>query len=203
MSKIDFRSGSLTGRLAGMVGATWKGIDYVRKMVIPANPNTTLQQGVRDVFKKLVKFGRRVNSTILKDYIIPKPKKMSPFNKFIQNNKVLIETGVFAFPDMVVAIGSLFFAGISAATQDDVANEVDVTWANTLEGEALATDKVLIIAYNATQDTYAYSTNKERSDVATVISLNNEAADVIHVYMFMVQGDNLSSETAYQECVPE
>lgn len=39
--------------------ATWRGIDYVRQRVVPANPNTTGQQDVRNTFSMLMETWKR------------------------------------------------------------------------------------------------------------------------------------------------
>ena len=33
----------VSGKVAGVVGGTWKGTNYLRELVKPANPNTPLQ----------------------------------------------------------------------------------------------------------------------------------------------------------------
>ncbi len=197
MSRIDFRLGNLTGRLAGMVGASWKGIDYIRKMVIPANPNTSAQQGVRTTFASLVAFGRRINSTILKTGILPKPKKMSQFNKFIQNNQAQIEAGAFAFADLLISVGSLFIAAIQSAAGSESLDTVTISWLDVLEGEAQLSDPVFIVVYNETLDLYGFDTSKTRADDATTVDIQVDPGDVIHVYMFMTQGTTLATETKY------
>lgn len=197
MSSIDFRTGALTGRLGGMVGAAWKGIDYVRKFVIPFNPKSTDQIGVRLVFANLVEMGRRINSTILKEYTLPKPKKMSAFNKFLSINQALIDSKVWTIGDVKASKGGLFQAptwDIVAGTADDTVN---VSWDDDLEGEALATDKVIIILYNADKDLYAFETSKARSDAAAAITILETAGDVIHGWMFVTQGDTLASDSSY------
>lgn len=197
MSKIDFRTGDLLGRLGGMVGSIWKGIAYVRKMVIPFNPQSAAQTGVRDTFASLVEFGRRINSTILKLFTIPKPKKQSGFNRFIQINKAMIQAGVFTIADLMTAKGSLFQppnAAVVAGTDDD---SVTVNWDADLEGEALATDKIIIIVYNADLDLYAFETSKTRVDGTAAIAIKEETGDVIHMWLFATDADTLSSDSAY------
>jgi hypothetical protein len=197
MSKIDFRSGALTGRLAGMVGATWKGIDYVRKMVIPANPKSAGQIATRDVFSKLVAFGRRINSTVLKSKILPKPKKMSGFNKFIANNQPMIDAGVFAFADMLISIGSLFSGGLTNAAASQAAQTLTFTWPTDVQGEALATDPIILVGYNETQDIFCFELTKTRADASFAVALQQDVDDDCHGWIFYNQGTELASETAY------
>lgn len=197
MSRIDFRTGDLNGRLGGMVGSIWKGISYVRKMVTPYNPQTAAQTGVRDTFKALVEFGRRINSTILKLFTIPKPKKMSGFNRFIQINQAMIDAGVFTIADLLTAKGSLFQPPNWTVTPGSDDDSVDVTWDATLEGEALATDKIIIVLWNEDLDLYAFETSKVRSDASAAIAITETSGDTIHGFMFATDSNTLSSDSQY------
>ena len=198
MSNIDFRSGDLRGRLAGMVGASWKGIAYIRKMVIPANPNTAGQQGTRTVFAWLVDKGRRINSTILKTFLLPTPKKMSAFNAFISRNKDMIDAGAVTIGDMVIGAGGLFVPPNFACIATLGEKILEASWDIDLQGEALATDLIILVAYNLTRDRWLFKTDPVRGDSNADI---DDAAmldgDVYHIWMFATQGTTLNSETSY------
>ena len=61
---------SASGSLAGAVTySRWKGIDYVRQRVIPANPQTVSQQQTRDVFKYVYDFYKRAPATAREPWI--------------------------------------------------------------------------------------------------------------------------------------
>ena len=197
MSKIDFRTGALNGRLGGMVGAAWKGIDYVRKMVIPFNPKSTAQTETRTVFAGLVAFGRRIVTTTLNPYMKPKPKKMSPFNKFISINQPMIDAGTFAYADLKTAKGSLFQPPTVALDAGDDQSTRNVTWSNALQGEATDQDKIIIVLYNEDQDIYGFSDDTTRSDQAKNMSLGGETGETFHCYLFASQGETLNSDSAY------
>lgn len=196
MGKIDFRDGSLTGKYLGMVGAAWKGISYVRKFVIPANPNSTDQQGARAAFAGLVAKGRRINSTILKDFIIPKPKGMSPFNEFIRRNQAMIEALAFTYSDMKIGIGGLFaFDTLAVDTASNT--EFILTWQDTLQGEALATDTLIVVVYNESTDSYYFSTTIARSVETLDVGAVGSTGNTYHCWAFPVQGSSISGETVY------
>lgn len=80
-------SGSLGKAL---VYATWKGIDYVRRYVIPANPKSALQQAQRGYLHSGVDKWHALNLTEL-DYTSwnrwarYRMKPMSGFNSFVQS----------------------------------------------------------------------------------------------------------------------
>ena len=87
MAKI--RSGILsttTGKVGGVVGATWKGINYVREHINPANPKSAAQQGQRAKMRKAVAFAKPIVGRIFNVYVDTLVRKMSGFNKFIKDN---------------------------------------------------------------------------------------------------------------------
>lgn len=197
MSRIDFRSGDLLGRLTGMVGASWKGINYVRKMVIPANPNTAAQQGTRTVFAWLVDKGRRINSTVLKPSIFPVPKKKSQFNEFLSRNKAMIAAGVVTVADMIIGAGGLFVPPNYDAAINSPAKEIDFTWDTDLEGEALATDPIVIAVWNETRNVWFFVTGVRSSGAENISDPGMVAGNVYHTWMFATQGTLINSETSY------
>lgn len=74
------------GKVAGVVGASWKGIGYVRAKVVPANPNTAAQQAQRSKMSVVVKAAQYILATILIPYVTPFQKKMSGYNWFCKAN---------------------------------------------------------------------------------------------------------------------
>lgn len=197
MGAIDFRTGDLSRKLGGLVGARWKQTPYVRRFVIPANPKTANQMLVRNAFAFLVSIARRINSTILKIFTIPKPKTMSGYNRFVQINKDQIDGGLLTYSTVKTASGGLYSEGITSATYTAPDTTVVVDWPTGLQGEALGTDLAIICVYNETQDTWGFNVVTARSvglcDVTLGIALN----DVVHAWLFFVQEDKISSESAY------
>lgn len=197
MSRIDFRSGDLLGRLTGMVGASWKGINYVRKMVIPANPNTAAQQGTRTVFAWLVDKGRRINSTILKPNLFPVPKKKSQFNEFLSRNKSMIAAGVVTVADMIVGAGGLFVPPSFDAITNLGETQIECSYLATIEGEALATDPVIILIWNESRNIWLFGSGTRADLQIDVEDPGMVVTNIYHVWMFATQGSLVNSETSY------
>ncbi len=77
-----------SGRAADAVAATWKGIAYIRKFVIPANPKTDAQTAVREAFAACVSLWRSLTTevkTFLDTY--GTGYAMSGYNVFISKNR--------------------------------------------------------------------------------------------------------------------
>lgn len=197
MGAIDFRTGDLRRKLGGIVGARWKQTPYVRRHVIPANPKTADQVSVRASFAFLVAIARRINSTILKLFTIPKPKTMSAYNRLVQINKQFIKDYLTAYADVKLATGGLYTEGIKTLTYTAPCAECVLDWETTIQGEALATDLAIVAVYNETQDMWGFNVTEVRSAGMATVTLAIALADVVHGYLFFVQGTDLSSESGY------
>ena len=197
MGNIDFRTGDLTGKLGGLVGARWKQSPYTRRYVIPANPQTSAQMATRDSWAMLVGWGRRINSTILKLFVLPKPKGMSPFNRFMQFNQWFIDTNPDVPSALKISEGGLYAEPITSAVSSAAAGTCVVTFPTAMQGEALASDLAIIVVWNATQDTYGFSTTEIRSAGVATVTLAGDLADEAHVWMFFAQGIKITSPTKY------
>lgn len=84
----------LAVRATGTVGKSltfgnWKGINYVRERVIPANPRTTAQSAQRDLFAFVVSAWQRAPAAVQNAYIASaKSADMTGFNLFTKRNLV-------------------------------------------------------------------------------------------------------------------
>lgn len=76
----------VSGKVAGVVGSTWKGKNYLRELVKPANPNTALQQAQRGKMGACVKVARTLVGDVFKPYLDKFLKEMSGYNWFVKNN---------------------------------------------------------------------------------------------------------------------
>lgn len=76
----------VSGKVAGVVGGTWKGTNYLRELVKPANPNTPLQQAQRGKMSFVVKTARQLVGDVLNPYLNKFCKTMSGYNWFCKEN---------------------------------------------------------------------------------------------------------------------
>lgn len=87
MAKI--RAGILSkvqGKVGGVVGATWKGKNYLREHVKPSNPNTPAQQLQRAKMSIAVKGASHFLGGILTRFTNKFVKDMSAYNWFVKQN---------------------------------------------------------------------------------------------------------------------
>lgn len=144
MAITNLISGEIRNKVGGMVGAKWKGKNYVRAYVVPKNPNTPDQQKIRGAFKTLSTIGSTINNGILKPHTAKKFKNMSPYNRFIKLNKDLISVGV---PDWTKL---KLFDGGAMPVSIDTATGVEATGVVTVTLDAIEQSQVSV------KDVYAY-----------------------------------------------
>jgi len=119
---------SMSGKTAGLVAASWKGRQYVRRHVIPANPNTAAQQAVRNslarcvlLWRSLAAFTKAWLDSYGADY------RMSGYNVFMSKNRALeqVPSNLKPVPDNPhVPVPSDF----TAATGAGASGDIDCTW---------------------------------------------------------------------------
>lgn len=137
---------NVRGAVAGVVGGTWKGKNYVRARVTPANPNTVAQQAQRGKMGSAVAFAKLILGGVLQPFVDPFQKYMSGFNWFIKKN-IASFSDPTVWASIVVTEGTLF--GLTDVVKDFDGPSIKLEWDGTALGpNGLATDKVTFIAVN-------------------------------------------------------
>lgn len=101
--------GRLSGKVASVVGGTWKGINYVREKVKPANPNTPLQQAQRSNMRFVVAWVRSLIALVLIPYVNRFVRRKSGYNFVVQRNIMNFEgiTQISNIPNSTTTLPSL------------------------------------------------------------------------------------------------
>lgn len=108
MAKI--KSGILSkvqGKVAGVVGATWKGQNYLRELVKPGNPNTPAQQLQRGKMSVAVKASRTFLAPVLSPFVGKFVKNMSAYNWFVKQNIANAASEDSKIKDLMLSFGSM------------------------------------------------------------------------------------------------
>lgn len=109
----------VSGKVAGVVGGTWKGVNYLRELVKPANPNTPLQQAQRSKMSFVVAVARQLVGDVLNPYLNKFCKTMSGYNWFCKENiKKLAGTPLAFTSAPALSFGTLASGSISASGID-------------------------------------------------------------------------------------
>ncbi len=145
--------GGFRGKVGNVVGGNWKGIDYMRvKPANVANPKTEGQVDQRSKFSTVLHFLQPIKDFIkigYKNYAI----KMTEFNSamsYILKNGVVGEYPDYSidYENALISRGSLAGA-LNGSAASSVAGSIEFTWSdNSGEGNAKATDKAMILAFN-------------------------------------------------------
>ena len=108
MAKI--RAGILSkvqGKVGGVVGATWKGKNYLREHVKPSNPNTPAQQLQRGKMSVAVKGAGYFLGGVLTRFTNKFVKDMSAYNWFVKQNIAEKSSQVTDLKDFKLCFGNL------------------------------------------------------------------------------------------------
>ncbi|HTO34607.1 MAG TPA: DUF6266 family protein [Flavobacterium sp.] len=191
--------GGFSGKVGNVIGGNWKGIDYMR--VKPAsvhNPRTEGQMDQRTRFAQVLQFLQPMKDFIkvgYKNYAI----KMTQFNSamsYILKNAV---TGSFPnytidYANALISRGSLAGALNGSATSS-TAGTIEFTWYdNSNEGNAQATDKALILAYNKTKGEAVFVTDGalRTAGTQTLTVPDDFSGDAVECFIAFISADGLS-----------
>lgn len=109
----------VSGKVAGVVGGTWKGTNYLRELVKPANPNTPLQQAQRGKMSFVVAVARQLVGDVLNPYLNKFCKTMSGYNWFCKENIKRLAGSPLKFSSApVLSFGTLQSGAVQATGAD-------------------------------------------------------------------------------------
>jgi hypothetical protein len=196
--------GGFSGKVAGVVGGSWKGIAYMRSLPLSvANPRTPGQVTQRDKFAGAVNLAVSLLATIVKPLWDRFAQQMSGFNSFVRANIANFDTnGDPIYNQIVISQGSLLLPSISGASASNGSPNVAITWTNNGgTGNASNTDEIFAFVLNETQDTMGIISFGAARSVETqtvVMPDNNVTADILHIYFAFRKADGtLVSNTQY------
>jgi hypothetical protein len=201
--------GAFSGKVAGVVGSSWKGIPVMKSLPPSvANPKTAKQVEQRSRMKACTAFSQSVLADVIKPLNDRFASRMSGFNAFTSRNIGNFEGGILSKPEDV----KISPMGNSAQLIDAIAAEAKATKKNALvtvittsaagSGKALATDKPYVVVYNAdTKKTFGFALPSTRAATDFQFDLPDdefEPGDVIHLYLaFLREDGTVVFETAY------
>lgn len=205
MGKIGKGIQGVSGKVANVVGANWKGIDYIKaKTLSVRNPRTDLQVNQRTKFALVLRF-LQPNLYFIKVGYKNFSVKKSHFNSamsYILNNAI---SGTFPSYIIDYSLALLSRGSLSGALNPvfnlSTAGQVEFSWDdNSGEGSALATDKVMAVVYNPLKGESVFITGGAlRSDLSQVLQIpNSYSGDELEMFIgFMNAEVKQISNSAY------
>ena len=190
--------GGFNGTVGTVIGASWKGISYMRgKAQSIKNPNTQLQKGQRSKFAIALAFIQQIKAIVDIGYK-GLANKQSAFNAAMSH---VLKNGITGtapnyaldYANILVAQGSL--APAKSATATSANGKVTFTWSdNSANGEGSANDVALVLLYNEDKEEAIINTDAAlRED--ELFERNTPAAwtgDTVHPYIAFLAEDGAS-----------
>ncbi len=179
--------GGFSGKVANVVGSSWKGIAVIKSLPLSVtNPNTAAQQAQRGKMMQIVAAARILLAALIQPYWNPFAQKQSGYNAFVSENIDTFATAGFTtFADFFSMRGSLLGVVTGSIISDDSSNTITVPWTdNSGTSDALATDEMIFVVYNETQDYWITDAgNAVRSDGSYAIpDANMVTGNSLHIY---------------------
>lgn len=188
--------GGFSGKVANVVGTSWKGIAVMKALPLSvANPRTAAQVAQRSKMAGCVAMLQPILSQVIKPLNDRFAGKMSGFNYALQ-------ASIGAFDDAGDLNDPVKFKISRAANKaqliDAIAAEakitkLKVTWTSDAgKGYALASDKCYLVGYFADTGTFAVSTNAVRSAGQAYLEFPDglfEAGYRVEVWMAFLRAD--------------
>lgn len=139
--------GGFSGKVGGVIGSSWKGIDTMRSQPSSVtNPRTNAQVANRSRFKSVSQLAAAMLTTIVKPLNDRFAQKMSGFNDFCQRNASAFDAlGEFVPANLVLSKGKLT-APADLEQEVGIYESVAVTFSQDIPGSFdSATDKVYAV----------------------------------------------------------
>lgn len=189
--------GRIIGKVGDVVGASWKGIPYIRQYVIPANPNTDAQKAERDLFRGIVYLAKTLLGPVLQVFWDPFLRQNSGWAQFIgETRKVYLVEGTY--DNVLVARGTLegaiiITAGYTGAT-------VTFVWDGSVLGNGQATDKACVFVYDKANKVGFFQATDARSDQASVLTVGaDRTVGDLQAWLFFADSGTAPTKLSYSD----
>jgi hypothetical protein len=197
--------GGFSGKIGGIVGSSWKGINVMKaRPVSVANPKTAGQVAQREKFSNVVAFAVTMLATIIKPLWDRFASQMSGFNAFVSENLSEFAAALPAtYANLVISTGKMAETVIDSVTGADGDATVTVAWTDDSgTGYKLADDEAYCVVINEDNEDWAVSSAvADRDDGTLDVELPSVAntGDSLHAYLAFRRDDGtIASDTGYK-----
>ena len=165
--------GGFSGKVAGVVGTSWKGRAVMKSRPLSvANPRTEAQQEQRGKFSSIAELASKILTTFVQPVENPVSGDISGYNKFVKDNKgafdavgALVESAFGCGGGKIVNLQDVVVVAVEGTTV------VNLTWSNAADLSAIRkTDKVYVAVFNEFGSLLALSSGTStRNDEAVIV----------------------------------
>jgi len=191
----------VSGKVGNVVGASWKGIDYIRiKPDHVANPRTESQVNHRAKFKGVTSLAKKLMGSIIRPIWNINAVKMTGYNLFVKKNidAFGIDAAIENFSKLSFSVGSLSLPEEISVTADaEVESSIKITWNNAL-GQGDNDDKLMLVVVNDLDSKISLLLDlpHTRGEGSADVVLPFEARSDVHVYVFFGNTKNSAFSTS-------
>lgn len=202
--------GGFSGKVANVVGSSWKGISVMKSLPLSvANPRTTGQVTQRNKFSNAVAFAVLILTEIIKPLWDRFAQRESGYNAFISENIALFSNELPGPPQFFkMSQGKMKETDISSMSATDGSTTVTVNWNTSISDNQLNDDEAYILVLNRTQGLPELATSSGsviRSAGTADIDLPSAVStgDTIEAYLAFKRADGtiVSNNTVSAESV--
>lgn len=188
--------GGFSGKVANVVGSSWKGIAVIKSQPLSvSNPRTAAQVGQRNKMSACVAILKQITSEVLKPLNDRFAGQMSGYNYSLQESiKAFDANGNLATPaSLKISRSGNKGTLIDAVSDDKIVKAIHVSYPDESgSGYALETDKCYLVGYNETTGEISVDTTTTRVDGEANLSFPDSGlttGDHVHLYMAFLRAD--------------
>ena len=154
--------GPVSGRIGGVVGASWKGVKYLRSYVVPGASNTAAQLAQRARFAALIIPAKYFTTRIFNPYVDRFLTRQSGFNRYVSTN-IPKAPSYTPIPNHQVTSGPLHPGSGFAAIYATSTGVVALAWNGDLGVDGLNTDVAIGWARHRPSGVVSFSADVTRN----------------------------------------
>jgi len=188
--------GGFSGKVANVVGTSWKGIAVMKALPLSvANPRTAAQVAQRTKMAACVAMLQPILSQVIKPLNDRFAGKMSGFNYALQASiDAFDNSGVLRTPgNFKISRAANKAQLVDAIAAESKITKVKCTWTSDAgKGYALGSDKCFLVGYCEEKGSFAVSTSAVRSAGQAYLEFPDddvEPGDTVHVWMAFLRAD--------------
>lgn len=175
--------GGFTGKVAGVVGTSWKGRAVMKgRPQSVSNPKTDAQVEQRAKFSSIAELAASILTTFVQPVENPISGNISGYNRFVKDNKEAFDAlGALVGANFKCGGGKIVELGSFDAQAESNSSEITLDWTNQSGISALRlTDKVYAAAFRADGSLFGVTSGETtRSAQSASISANPGVAEIL------------------------